>query len=329
MAIIARDSLPSTYLQCEGLLTNSLHRHHAYKMTAVHQQPPALGMPALEYPSLNPPFEDASRAEHEASAPSWIYPRTPAADTQSVMSPSSPTPSIQPSRSFIGGVRRWISINQPEEGQQRDWLADVDRRAAKPPRPLSKIAESRAALRDTTASPRPNTATSTASAEPNSTAAVYARVCSPTISRQESREYQSYTTQFLDSTFDRSHRVSDADVSVYETAVDLAHGTDDGGRQSRSAVAPDGTQRNAASIDPVLLAHVKGTVLDGDTTAPLVPPARTAPPRGRSSSRGAPIVRPMSRGAQAGSTHAGAALGGTADSKVKAYSAWLHLVPVR
>lgn len=180
-------------------LFTDLQRHHAYKMTAVHQHDSSLYTP--EYSSLNP----------TASMP--------------LVSPTSGTFR----HSFIRGMRRWI--RQPQSTS-----------------PLT--------LENSAASvPAPQSSGPTLEERPNATQAVVFRLMEPSVSREETHEYQAYLSQFHHSAARRTYRVSDGDMGVYDKATGTALGI------GAAMASPLRT-----GIDPALAAHVGMLDADGNIT---------------------------------------------------------------
>lgn len=127
-----------------------------------------------------------------------------------------------------------------------------------------------------------------------------ARLYRPSVTKQETKEYQAYCSQFRTAALDKTYRVLETDLQVYDNAISLA---------SPGAAAPDDRKRLA--IDPALVAHIRNAALDADGVASLQSSNRLIP------AQRAP-QRPASRMADSNN----------ADARAKAYSAWLCLANV-
>lgn len=100
-------------------------------------------------------------------------------------------------RSIIGGMRRWMATDRRRKKQ----IVDKPKRAPE-------------ATNDTTAQ-----RTAAPSTESNALESIVARSLHPSISRNETREYQAYCSQFEQLKFNISFRTTDADLHVYESTT--------------------------------------------------------------------------------------------------------------
>lgn len=232
-----------------GLFTD-LQRHHAYKMTAVHQRPALL--PGEAFPALN-------TAPPSPTLPNDSPMCSPIVDAEPRPEPtrsSTDTPtSARRTRSLFGGVRRWI---HPE--------------SRKPSRvyPSSQF--------ETAKGTSPSVVRSAPSVpELSPLEAAVAKSLRPVISKQERREYAAYTSQFEHLSFQRTPRTIDADMQIYESAEALP--------AAAMHVDPHPTY-----VDPALVAYARAPTLElAASTRPSPPRQRivSAPPASTPSRPGA------------------------------------------
>lgn len=223
-----------------GLFTD-LQRHHAYKMTAVHQRPTVLPGEAL--PALNAP---PSPTDDTPSAPlprASVRPLTAMRRASSALTqrPDRRDATRLP-RGLLGGVRRWMAADRAARAHARP-------RSPYDAAPHAEPSAPRAA---------PD------AAEPSALELAVAKSLAPAIAKQEQREYAAYTTQFAHLPFQRTPRTADADMQVYENVDALP--------AAAMHVDPHPVQ-----YDTALAAYVRTPALE--LAAPARP--RTSPPRAR------------------------------------------------
>ncbi|WFD00348.1 phosphatidylinositol-3,5-bisphosphate 5-phosphatase [Malassezia yamatoensis] len=273
-----------------GLFTD-LQRHHAYKMTAVHQGPALL--PDEAFPALNhaSPTPDPLRNEY-AAPPIMVEPSTA---MQRIVSSSSRKSSSRQTNSssrskrlpstLLGGVKRWMHPRQ--SSLPRNWSDnqyDTTERADQ--KPVRKQV--------------PTTDT-------NLLEAAVAKSLSPTISKQEQREYAAYTTQFQQLQFQRMPRTIDLDMQIYDQCASFSETT------MHTPLRP-------ASVDPALSAYIQIPRNELGANSSKVPIPRT-----RMASAPVLPVNSHATPSQPVNMHDL----NTLDPKARAYAAWLHITPVR
>lgn len=158
-------------------------------MTAVHLASAELGDPL---PTLN--------EEQEPLPP-------PLAMPSHTTTPMIPSPSGSLHRSIIGGMRRWMGSAQGAHAKLAGQTPGK-----------SDSAECAGSHATTHGIDKASADTS------NALESVVQRTLSPSISRAEAREYQAYCSQFDQVPFRLSHRATDADMQVYESASSLGYG---------------------------------------------------------------------------------------------------------
>ena len=278
-------------------LFTDLQRHHAYKMTAVHQQPsllPGEAFPALNSGGISPllaPSELGPVAPLSSTAPSNALRRGKGHATFGPRRAEEPPTTPTPRRTLLGGVRRWIAPQQDRKNPAS--------------RPASKYeAHTSDAGAQSAAAPQ---------AEPSSLELAVAKTLRPVISKQEQREYQAYTMQFLQLQFQRSQRTTDADMQIYGGAIALP-------TAAMQCEAPGVVPPNT---DPALATYMQVANME------LVAGVRPVPQPSTQRIVSAPAITTPSRLAACASVATPETLGAPTDTKVRSYAAWLHMAHVK
>ncbi|KDN48439.1 hypothetical protein K437DRAFT_290418 [Tilletiaria anomala UBC 951] len=242
-------------------LFTDMARHHAYKMTAVHQHHPMTPMHQTNHIPISP--SSIQQTQVIVTSP-FVNKYAPAAIGRHNQSSSSGL-FEENNRAIIGGVRRWMSINKAGAGpvtkrkRSKMYASGEDGRAEisinekrdKTGATGTGAAAGLAAEIGLTAS----AATGPAGAFPAFEVAL-CRIQMPTVSAEEASEYEWYATQFADVSFSQTHHVDEADVAMYEDGAAVAAGAVD--KVASLLVGGAGQSREGeknAQLDPVLLAY--------------------------------------------------------------------------